>query len=134
MSTIVTTVTSTDVTAENFLEAAAKGTVKFYTERSNGTTRHVQFLAEGTADREVAEWVLVQRDAGVPMRSIANEMHASIPTVRRMINALLLTLEVEEYDTDEIADLLALVDSEEPQSAPEAEASPVAEQQPVQAV
>lgn len=125
MSTIVTTVTSPSVTAENFLESAAAGTVKFHTEREDGTMRHVQFFAPETADREVAEWVLLQRDNGVPMKAIAREMHSSIPTVRRVINAMLLTLEVEEYDTDEIADLLALVDSEDPQ--PEAQPEAVVE-------
>lgn len=95
MTGIVTT-TSTVVTVENLADEAAQGHVKFHTLRNNGTTRRIQFLAEGTAEREVAEWVMAQRGEGVTMKAIAAEMHVSVPTVRRMINALLLTWEVED--------------------------------------
>ena len=92
--TVVTT--STVVTAENLAAEAAQGNVKFHTLRNNGTTRRVQFLTEGTPEREVAEWVMAQRGEGVTMKTIAADMHVSVPTVRRMINALLLTWEVED--------------------------------------
>lgn len=95
MSGFVTT-TSTAVNADNLATEAAQGNVKFHTLRANGTTRRVQFLAEGTPEREVAEWVMAQRGEGVTMKAIASEMHVSVPTVRRMINALLLTWEVED--------------------------------------
>lgn len=95
MSGIVTTVTAT-VTADTLATEAAEGHVKFHTLRSNGTTRRIQFLTEGTLEREVAEWVMAQRGEGVTMKAIAAEMHVSVPTVRRMINALLLAWEVED--------------------------------------
>jgi hypothetical protein len=118
MSTIITQVNA-DTTVENFFDQAAKGTVKFYRERGNGTTRHIAFLADGTTDREVAEWAADQREQGVTMRTLSREMHLSVPTIRRMLNALLLTEEVEEYEAEDIADLLALVQEPAPLAQPE---------------
>lgn len=95
MTAIVTTVTAT-TTEATLVSEAAEGKVQFHTERGNGTFRRIQFLAEGTPEREVAEWVAAQREEGVTMKAIAAEMHVSVPTVRRMINALLVTQEAEE--------------------------------------
>lgn len=102
-TTIITV--SADTTVDNFLEQASTGKVRFYTQRGNGTLRHIQFPT-GEA-REIGEWVLMQREEGVSMRDIAKEMHSAVPTVRRIINATLLAQEVEEYDAEEIADILA---------------------------
>lgn len=106
MSTIVVT-TAQDVTVDTFVQAAAEGKVKFYRQRSNGTYRHVQFLADGTEAREVAEWVANERQEGKTMKEIAKDMHLSVPSVRRILNSLLLTEEVEEYDAEDIEPLLA---------------------------
>lgn len=106
MSTILFSVTE-GTTVENFGQALAEGKVRFYRVRENDTFRHVPYYAEGSEERETAEWVLEQRDEGVTMKAIAAEMHSSVPTVRRMINAVLLAQEVEEYDEDEIAEVLA---------------------------
>lgn len=105
MNTTIITV-STDTTVDNFLEQAGTGKVRFYTERADGTTRHIPFLALGTKEREVGEWVLLQREEGVSMKEIAKSMHSSVPSVRRLINQTLLANEVEEYDTEEISDIL----------------------------
>lgn len=105
MSTIVTTVQDT-TTVETFQTEATEGKVKFHRERSNGTFRRVQYLAAGTAEREVAEWVAVQREEGKTMKAIAAEMHVSVPTVRRTLNALLLTQEIEEADAEDLQDLV----------------------------
>jgi DNA-binding NarL/FixJ family response regulator len=102
MTTIVATVLPT-TTVDTVVEQAAEGQVQFHRQRANGTTRRVQYLAEGTTDREVAEWVLIQRSEGKTMKALAAEMHVSVPTVRRMINALLLTWEVED-DAEDILD------------------------------
>lgn len=104
MQTIVTTITP-DTTAETLVTEAAEGKVKFHRERSNGTFRRVQFLSG--EQREVAEWVVLQREEGKTMKAIAAEMHVSVPTVRRLINSLLLTEEIEDLDTEEAADLVA---------------------------
>lgn len=105
MSTILTVITE-GTTVDNFAASLAEGKVKFYRVRENESTRHIPYFAEGTADREVGEWVLEQRDEGVTMKAIASEMHSSVPTVRRLINAVLLAQEVEEYDEEDIAELL----------------------------
>lgn len=105
MTSIMTVVTE-DVTVENFPQAVAEGKVTFYSVRDNGSTRRIQYPIEGTKEREIADWVLDQRDEGRTMRSIADEMHMSIPSVRRIINAVLLAQEVEEYEAEDIASLL----------------------------
>lgn len=106
MSGLVVT-TSQTTTIENFLAEAAKGKISFHTERQDGTLRKVHFLAGGTKERETAEWVAEQREAGATMRKIANELHLSVPSVRRMINDLALTEEFEQMDAEELEELLA---------------------------
>ena len=143
MNSTIAITAAAGTTVETFVEAAAKGTVKFYTIRENGTYRHIPFLGAGTVEREVAEWVAMQREEGVTMKAIAAEMHLSVPSVRRVLNSLLLTQEVEEYDTDDIATILAeqgetvtgtvveeATPAASPQASPEAspEASPAAPQ------
>lgn len=106
MSTLEIRVTEA-VTVANFTEAAAKGEVQFYKVRGNGTTRHIPFFAEGSKEREVAEWVAEQREEGVTMQAIAKDLHLSVPSVRRMLNSLLLSEEVDGYDEEEVAEILA---------------------------
>jgi hypothetical protein len=127
MTTIVTTIAQ-DVTAANFAEAVETGRVRFYRVRANGSTRHVPFLPEGSEQRMLAEWIVEQRDEGRTMKSIATEALLSVPSVRRLINSLLLTEEVEDYDEEDIAEILASaeVDAEEAQAA-EAKAEEAAE-------
>lgn len=126
MSTIVTTVQAT-TTVDTLLPEAAEGKVKFHRERGNGTFRRIQFLADGTEAREIAEWIQSEREEGKTMKGIAAEMHVSVPTVRRMLNSLLLTQEMEDLDTDETAELLAGVEYvEEPVVEATVEAAPVA--------
>lgn len=104
--TTIMTVIAEGTTVETFATALAEGKVRFYRVRENDTYRHVPYFAEGTKEREVGEWVLEQREEGVTMKAIATEMHVSVPSVRRLINAVLLAQEVEEYDEEDIADLL----------------------------
>lgn len=106
MSTIEIRVTEA-VTVENFRAEAAKGTVQFYRVRGNGTTRHIPFYAEGSEAREVAEQVSEWREEGKTMQAIAADLHMSVPSVRRMLNSLLLSEEVDGYDEEEIAEILA---------------------------
>ena len=98
-----------DVTSENFVAGLVLGQVYIHTERSNGTFRKVHFLVEGTDQRELAEYVLALREgndeegrAPQSMRTIANALHVSIPSVRRMLNDLALTHELEDMDQDDI--------------------------------
>lgn len=112
MTAIVTTVTTT-TTEDTLVTEAAEGKVQFHTQRSNGTFRRIQFLAQGTPEREVAEWVAAQREDGVTMKTIAAAMHVSVPTVRRMINALLVTLEAEEDTAEVVAQAAFVVEAAE---------------------
>lgn len=104
MSNIAVTITE-GTTVDTFPTAVAEGRVRFYSVRGNGTTRHMQYLTG--KDREIAEWVVQQREEGVTMKAIAAEALMSVPTLRRLINALALTEEVDEYDAEDIAALLA---------------------------
>lgn len=108
MRTINFTVPAT-ATAESFATDLAQGHVEIHTERSNGTFRKVHFLTDGTDAREMAEYVLALREgndeegrAPQSMRTIANSLHVSIPTVRRMLNDLALTHELEDMDQADI--------------------------------
>jgi hypothetical protein len=125
MSTIEIRVTES-TTVESFAQDVAAGKVKFYRVRGNGTTRHVPFFAAGTKEREEAEWVLEQREDGRTMREIADELHLSVPSVRRMINSALLSDEVDEYESEDIEDLLAEAKQEETSEAVE-ESAPATE-------
>lgn len=59
--------------------------------RANGTARRIPLLAAGTEARTVAEGIVAARNEGTTMKAIAADLHVSVPTVRRMINSLLLT-------------------------------------------
>lgn len=95
-----------NVTADNFVAEAAKGNVQFYKVRANGTTRHIPFFADGTKEREEAEWIAEQREDGRTMKAIAEELHLSVPSVRRILNSLLLSEEVEGYEPEDVEDLI----------------------------
>lgn len=105
MRTLVFTTTDT-TTADTLLAEMAAGKVELHTQRDNGTFRKVHFLAEGTEAREHAEWVAAEREAGRTMKAIATEIHASVPSVRRMLNDLALTEEFEKMDAEELDELL----------------------------
>ena len=92
-------------------KALVEGTAKVHSERQDGTLRRRHFLT-GT-DREHAEWVRLQRtgqeaEGDVPavtprtMASIAGELHVSVAAVRRMLNDLAITEEIEDADNDEL--------------------------------
>jgi hypothetical protein len=80
--------------------AAASGKVKFYRQRSNKTFRSLPYLAPGTDTRKAAEAVQKRRDSGDTIGAIAEDLNASIATVRRMITGLILAQAIEagQYD------------------------------------
>lgn len=104
MQVIVTAAAST--TAATFLADLAAGTVQLHKERANGTTRRLHFLAQGTEARELAEYIDAQRDNGLTMAAIAQELHMSPAATRRAYNDLLLTREYEELEAEEVEALL----------------------------
>ena len=84
--------------AENIQAAAADGRVTFHIRRADGSLRRMSYLKPGSPQRRVAERIMKAREKGVPMKDIADKMHISIPTVRRIINNLELSLHVEAGD------------------------------------
>lgn len=102
----IAVVATTDTTAATLISDLTNGVAKLYKERENGTYRRVHFLADGTKEREHAEWIVWQREEGRSMKAIATELHISVSAVRRMINDLALTEELEEMDNEDLAELL----------------------------
>ncbi len=110
------------ITAPNsndLLADLANGTAQVHSERSNGTFRRRHFLAEGTKDREIAEWAALMRrgqeadeDEGVPavsprsMASIAKEMLVRVSALRRVLIDLEITEALEDSDQDELEAML----------------------------
>ena len=85
-------------------QAAAKGDVKFYRRRANGTMRRVPYLAPGTAERKAAETVVGRRDKGETIQAICEDLKLSKATVRRMITGVLFAQAVEAGDHDKAWD------------------------------
>lgn len=105
MTTIAIAAPST-TTAATILADLTAGVAKVYRVRENGTFRKVHFLAEDTEGREHAEWVAMQREDGRSMKDISTELNMSIASVRRMLNDLALTNELEEMEAEELAELI----------------------------
>ena len=76
-------------------EAAALGVVKLVRQRKNGTLRHLPYLSPGTEQRKAAEAVAARRTKGETINAIAEDLKASIATVRRMESNLNLAQEIE---------------------------------------
>lgn len=105
MQTTIQVAATKPITAFTFKEEALAGNVLFHSVRSDGTVRRIRLLVPDTEEFETAEWVMEQREAKVPMRNIARQMHLAVPTVRRLINRYLLTEDVLDADAEELAEL-----------------------------
>lgn len=111
MNTVITAPST-----ENLLAQLVKGEAQIHSVRGNDTLRRRHFLTG--KDMEVALWVRAQREGqeadeaeGVEaisprsMGSIAREMHVSVSAVRRILNDLAITEELEDMDQSELEDL-----------------------------
>lgn len=78
-----------------------QGLLRAYRVRANGTMRHLDLLPLASTKREAAEWIndAVDMD-GRSVESVARELHISTPTVRRVLEALALTEEIEAGEWD----------------------------------
>lgn len=76
-------------------QAAAKGDVKFFRQRGNGTFRRLPYLAPGTPERKAAEVVMARREKGDTIDALCKDLKLSKATVRRMITGLLLAHAIE---------------------------------------
>lgn len=77
------------------------GQLEAYRVRSNGTTRLIRLLPVGSTGREAAEWVYDAVEDGRTVQSLARELHSSVPTIRRMLEALEITEQVEAGEWDD---------------------------------
>lgn len=81
----------------------AAGELEAYRVRSNGTMRHLELYPLGSTAREAAEYVSDAIDMdGRSVANVARELHVSAPTVRRYLEGLELTEEVEAGDWDDL--------------------------------
>lgn len=73
-----------------------------YTERANGTQRHLELCPLGSTRRDTAEWISERLEDGATVNQVARELHVSTPTVRRFLLALELTESIEAGEYDEL--------------------------------
>jgi predicted transcriptional regulator len=80
-----------------------QGLLAAYRVRSNGTTRHLDLCPLGSTLRDAAEWVseAIEMDSR-SVQSVARELHVSPATVRRYLESLELTEEVEAGEWDDL--------------------------------
>lgn len=115
----------------NILGALYLEDVRVHSIREDGTMRRRHFLVPASKDREIAEWVRLQRegqeadeDEGIEavtprgMKAIAREMHISIAAVRRILTDLAITEELEDSDEDELSALLMGAEEEDAVTEP----------------
>lgn len=79
------------------------GVLAAYRVRSNGTTRHLDLAPLGSTLRDTAEWAneRVEMD-GFSVARVAHELHVSTATVRRYLESLELTEEIEAGEWDDL--------------------------------
>jgi hypothetical protein len=78
-----------------------QGELMAYRVRGNGTMRHVSLYPVHSTDREVAEFISDRVDMdGASVQAVARELHVSTATVRRYLEGLELTEEIEAGEWD----------------------------------
>lgn len=94
-------------------EQLNSGGLVAYSLRSNGTERRWELCPVGSERREVAEWIIDEIEVeGRSVSSVARSLHVSNATVRRIIEALDLTEEIEAGEWDELWQALLGFESE----------------------
>jgi AcrR family transcriptional regulator len=80
-----------------------QGVLNAYRVRSNGSMRHLELYPLASTAREAAEWIndRVEMD-GASVQAVARELHVSTPTVRRYLEGLALTEEIESGEWDDL--------------------------------
>lgn len=77
------------------------GQLQAYRVRANGTMRHLALYPLGSTERDTAEWISDAVDFdGRSVDAVARELHVSTATVRRYLEGLELTEEVESNEWD----------------------------------
>lgn len=80
----------------------AQGHLRAYTQRDNGTLRHLELAPLDSTRRATAEWINEALEAGTTVKAVARDLHVSVATVRRFLLSLELT---EQVEADEWEDL-----------------------------
>lgn len=81
-----------------------QGLLAAYRVRANGTMRHLDLAPVGSTLRDTAEYVSDRVDMdGASVQAVARELHVSTATVRRYLESLELTEEVEAGEWDDLA-------------------------------
>lgn len=91
-----------NATLASAADMLAAGHLTAYTERANGTTRHLDLAPLGSTRRDTAEWISERLEDGATVAAVARELHVSVPTVRRIIMSLELTEEIEAGEWDQV--------------------------------
>jgi hypothetical protein len=78
-----------------------QGLLAAYRVRGNGTMRHLELYPLGSTTREAAEWVSdrIEYD-GASVQAVARELWVSTATIRRFVEGLELTEEIESGEWD----------------------------------
>lgn len=78
-----------------------QGLLRAYRVRSNGTMRHLNLYPLDGTPREAAEWVSDRVEMeGASVATVARELHVGTATVRRYLEGLALTEEIEAGEWD----------------------------------
>lgn len=77
------------------VKAGAGTEATFRKVRANGTTRAIPTYPVGTKHRDTADAMFAAREQGATVATIAESFHVSVPTVRRMLQSLALTVQQE---------------------------------------
>jgi hypothetical protein len=84
--------------------AVAAGRVHLYRARRTGTLRRLTYLAPGSEEREVAEFLAYRLDEGTTIKDLAAEVGWRPLTVRRALWSLDLTGAIEDGLLDDLYD------------------------------
>ena len=104
----------------NLVGMFENGKLSAYRVRANGTLRPLQLLPIASTVRETAEWIYDQYEDGRTVQAIGRELHVSAPTVRRFLESLELTEQIEAGEWDEFwADTHGFAAPQDPTDEPE---------------
>lgn len=86
---------------ENLRDMLEAGELEAFRVRTDGTTRLINLLPVASTSRETAEWIYDQVEDGRSVQAVAREIHVSVATIRRFLEALELTEQVEAGEWDD---------------------------------
>jgi len=73
-----------------------RGEAAIYTTRADGTVRRMAYLKAGTPERKLAQKAFVLKKEGASMKEVGEELHLSVPSVRRLLVGLQVAKALEK--------------------------------------